>query len=261
MYQILRSLSYIHSLGICHRDLKAANILVDPDSGILKLADFGSAKILVAGQPNISYICSRYVRSPEMLFGSTQYSVTSDLWSAGCVFAQLLLNGQPLFIAGSNIDQLVEIIKVLGTPSVEQIQELNPNYTGFHFPMIDPSPLSQSFRADTPADAVDLLSKMFKYIPSQRIHPMAACGHPFFDRLRIPGTKMPNGRDLPPLFNFMAAEIKVQQKLQVQNVPVCAVAQKSYPNRRTLTEGDGTSLKGLYESVADLKLSEQIVKT
>ena len=256
MYQILRSVSYIHSLGICHRDLKSDNILVDPDSGILKLADFGSAKILIAGQPNVSYICSRHVRSPEMLFGSTQYTVSADLWSAGCVFAQLLLNGQPLFIGSNHIDHLVEIIKVLGTPTVEQIRELNPEYTKFDFPLIDPSPLNKSFSADTPADAVDLLSQLLRYIPSERIHPMVACGHPFFDRLRTPGTKMPNGRDLPPLFNFTAEEIKIQQKLQVQIVPFCAVTKKQTPNKRTLTEGDGVSLKGLYDSVANLKLSK-----
>lgn len=74
MYQILRSLAYIHSLGICHRDIKPQNLLLDPRTGVLKLCDFGSAKILVPGEPNVSYICSRYYRAPELIFGATNYT-------------------------------------------------------------------------------------------------------------------------------------------------------------------------------------------
>lgn len=73
-YQLLRSLAYIHCLGICHRDIKPQNLLLNPHTGILKLCDFGSAKILVAGEPNVSYICSRYYRAPELIFGATNYT-------------------------------------------------------------------------------------------------------------------------------------------------------------------------------------------
>ena len=74
LYQCLRSLAYIHSMGICHRDIKPQNLLLDPARGILKLCDFGSAKILVKGEPNVSYICSRYYRAPELIFGATDYT-------------------------------------------------------------------------------------------------------------------------------------------------------------------------------------------
>jgi glycogen synthase kinase 3 beta len=74
MYQLFRSLAYIHSLGICHRDIKPQNLLLDPSSGILKLCDFGSAKHLVRGEPNVSYICSRYYRAPELIFGAIDYT-------------------------------------------------------------------------------------------------------------------------------------------------------------------------------------------
>jgi serine/threonine protein kinase len=74
VYQLLRSLAYIHSLGICHRDIKPQNLLLNPSTGVLKLCDFGSAKILVAGEPNVSYICSRYYRAPELIFGATNYT-------------------------------------------------------------------------------------------------------------------------------------------------------------------------------------------
>ena len=115
-YQLCRSLAYIHSLGICHRDIKPQNLLVNPETYVLKLCDFGSAKILVRGEPNVSYICSRYYRAPELIFGATDYSCCIDVWSAGCVLAELLL-GVPLFPGESGVDQLVEIIKVTSTHS------------------------------------------------------------------------------------------------------------------------------------------------
>ena len=150
----MRALAYIHSLNICHRDIKPQNLLVDPATGALKLCDFGSAKRLTRNEANVSYICSRYYRAPELIFGSTNYDTSigasalhvrfidapliADLWSAGCVFAELLLGGAPLFPGENDVDQLVEIIKVLGTPTREQIQDMNPNYTNLPFPMIPP---------------------------------------------------------------------------------------------------------------------------
>ena len=74
IYQLFRSLAYIHSQGICHRDIKPQNLLLDPNTGVLKLCDFGSAKILVENEPNVSYICSRYYRAPELIFGATNYT-------------------------------------------------------------------------------------------------------------------------------------------------------------------------------------------
>ena len=74
IYQLFRSLAFIHSMGICHRDIKPQNLLLDPSTGVLKLCDFGSAKILVENEPNVSYICSRYYRAPELIFGATNYT-------------------------------------------------------------------------------------------------------------------------------------------------------------------------------------------
>jgi len=106
---------------------------------VLKLCDFGSAKILVANEPNISYICSRYYRAPELIFGATDYTTAIDIWSAGCVMGEMFL-GRPLFPGESGVDQLVEIIKVLGTPSRQEIRAMNQNYTEFRFPQIKVSP-------------------------------------------------------------------------------------------------------------------------
>ncbi|XP_050329089.1 protein kinase 3 isoform X3 [Bactrocera neohumeralis] len=219
MYQLFRSLAYIHSLGICHRDIKPQNLLLDPETAVLKLCDFGSAKQLLHGEPNVSYICSRYYRAPELIFGAINYTTKIDVWSAGCVLAELLL-GQPIFPGDSGVDQLVEVIKVLGTPTREQIREMNPNYTEFKFPQIKSHPWQKVFRIRTPTEAINLVSQLLEYTPSARITPLKACAHPFFDELRQEGnTTLPNGRPMPPLFNFTEHELSIQPSLIPQLLP------------------------------------------
>ncbi|KAH9314488.1 hypothetical protein KI387_023115 [Taxus chinensis] len=206
-YQICRSLAYIHGLGISHRDIKPQNLLVNPHTHQVKLCDFGSAKILVKGEPNISYICSRYYRAPELIFGATEYTTAIDMWSAGCVLAELLL-GQPLFPGESSVDQLVEIIKVLGTPTREEIKCMNPNYTEFKFPHIKAHPWHKVFHKRMPLEAVDLVSRLLQYSPNLRCTALEACVHPFFDELRDPNIRLPNGRPVPALFDFKPEELR-----------------------------------------------------
>ncbi|XP_052724392.1 shaggy-related protein kinase theta isoform X1 [Vigna angularis] len=201
-YQICRALNYLHQvIGVCHRDIKPQNLLVNPQTHQLKICDFGSAKMLVPGEPNISYICSRYYRAPELIFGATEYTTAIDMWSVGCVLAELLL-GQPLFPGESGVDQLVEIIKILGTPTREEIRCMNPNYNEFKFPQIKAHPWHKVFHKRMPPEAVDLVSRLLQYSPNLRCTALAACAHPFFDDLRDPNACLPNGRPLPPLFNF-----------------------------------------------------------
>jgi serine/threonine protein kinase len=78
--QLCAGLNYIHTAGICHRDIKPQNVLIDPAQRTLKVCDFGSAKILEPGQPNIAYICSRYYRAPELIFGAEEYTTAIDVW-------------------------------------------------------------------------------------------------------------------------------------------------------------------------------------
>ncbi|XVF79990.1 hypothetical protein PTKIN_Ptkin15bG0034500 [Pterospermum kingtungense] len=206
-YQICRALNYLHNVvGVCHRDIKPQNLLVNSQSHQLKICDFGSAKMLVPGEPNISYICSRYYRAPELIFGATEYTNAIDMWSVGCVMAELLL-GQPLFPGESGVDQLVEIIKILGTPTREEIKCMNPNYTEFKFPQIKAHPWHKIFHKRMPPEAVDLVSRLLQYSPNLRCTALEACAHPFFDDLRNPNACLPNGRALPPLFNFTAQEL------------------------------------------------------
>jgi len=203
VYQLCRALAYIHSQGICHRDIKPQNLLINPDTNDLKLCDFGSAKILVPSEPNVSYICSRYYRAPELIFGASDYTTAIDIWSSGCVMAELLLT-QPIFAGESGIDQLVEIIKVLGTPTRQQIAQMSKDYGDYkQFPSIKPHPWEKVFPEDTSPLMIDLVSKMLVYPPTERIRPLVACVHPLFDELRN-NVEAPT----PPLFNFSPDELE-----------------------------------------------------
>jgi glycogen synthase kinase 3 beta len=208
-YQMLKSLGYIHALGICHRDIKPQNVLVNSANYCLKLCDFGSAKRLIKGEPNISYICSRYYRAPELIFGATEYTTQIDVWSTGCVIAELVL-GQPIFPGESASDQLVEIIKILGTPTKNQILDMNPEYNEFRFPMIKAYPWQKVFKNRVVNDDyLDLISKLLVYEPNIRLRPLKSLLHPFFDELRDQNTKLPNGDNLPiELFQFTEEEYK-----------------------------------------------------
>ncbi|CDO91782.1 unnamed protein product [Kluyveromyces dobzhanskii CBS 2104] len=167
MFQLFKALNYLHQVAkVCHRDIKPQNILVDPHSLLLKICDLGSAKQLKPNEPNVSYICSRYYRAPELIFGATNYTTKIDVWSAGCVMAELLL-GQPIFPGESKIDQLVEIIKVLGTPTREEICSMNENYSEHKFPQIRPIPLNKIFKKETP-ETIELLYYIMKYDPNIR---------------------------------------------------------------------------------------------
>jgi len=234
MYQVCRSLAYIHALGICHRDIKPQNLLLNTKSHDVKLCDFGSAKILQKNEPNVAYICSRYYRAPELVFEATEYSCAIDIWSLGCVMAELLL-GNPLFPGDSGVDQLIEIIKILGTPSKEEIRAMNPNHTSFKFPQIKPHPWSKVFRGKAPASAIDLVSQFLRYEPGQRLDPFEALCHPFFDELREPNARLPNGKPLPQLFNFTEGELKLAEKkgLTYKVIPPHLLHKFGYPPKPT----------------------------
>lgn len=191
---------------------------MNPENQQLKLCDFGSAKALVKGEPNVSYICSRYYRAPELIFGSTDYSTAIDVWSQGCVGAELLL-GQPLFPGDSGVDQLVEIIKVLGTPTREEISAMNSNYTEFRFPQIKACQWRKVFRSKTPDEAMNFIGTTLAYAPDRRVKPLEGCAHAFFDELRNETIKLPNGKQIPPLFDFTEHERSVDQKLLEKLIP------------------------------------------
>lgn len=202
---MFKGLAYLHSLGICHRDIKPQNILIDPKTHIIKICDFGSAKRLSPDEPNVSYICSRYYRAPELIFGATHYTVAVDVWSTACVVAEML-TGNSLFPGANKVDQMVEIIKVLGTPTAEEVLRMNPDYHTYKFPNIQKRDLSEVLSQCHDETAIDLMRRLLVFVPENRLTGedgrlillLAAqvLNHPFFDDLRR-CSLLPDGTPLP----------------------------------------------------------------
>jgi len=233
-WQLCRALGYVHNLGICHRDIKPQNLLIDSETQRLRLCDFGSAKILVRGEQNVSYICSRYYRAPELIFGASFYTTAIDMWSTGCVMAELIL-GTPIFAGESGIDQLVEIIKVLGTPTRKQIHSMNPDYKDYNkFPSIKRHPWEKLFPPETPSDALDLMAKMLRYTPSHRILPLEALCHPFFEELKKANSS--NNSAASPYFDFSSEELQSGYELGVLNELFPAEELKKLADRYDFTK-------------------------
>ena len=183
-YQMLLSLRYIHSKGITHRDIKPQNVLVCQKTNMIKLCDFGSAKKLIPGQKSLAYICSRFYRAPELIFGATDYNSQIDVWSMGCVISELVL-GRPLFPGDSPSDQLVEIIKILGTPTKDDICSMNPTFKEQKFPDIKPIPFEKIYKNRIiPEHYLDLIGKILVYDPTKRLTAQKALEHVYFDEIR-----------------------------------------------------------------------------
>lgn len=208
-FQLCRALAYMHYSNICHRDIKPQNLLVDNSTGRLKLIDFGCAKELRPTEANIAYICSRYYRAPELVFGATIYTTAVDIWSVACVMAELF-KGQPLFPGESGVDQMFEFIKVIGAPSEAQVAAMSKSYSSAKFPRIKAKPWESIFNTKyVPADAIDIMASILVYEPAKRPTAIELCAHPFFASLADPETKLPNGRGLPKeLFEYTVEEIK-----------------------------------------------------
>jgi len=246
-YQIARGLAYMHSCGICHRDIKPQNLLICPTTHVLKLCDFGSAKKLAHNEPNVSYICSRYYRAPELIFGAVNYTFVVDNWSLGCVLGELI-QGTPIFPGENGVDQLVQIIKVLGTPKTDDLVAMNPNYTEFKFPLIKPNSWDKVIPRLVVVDSVvrddacggghmdgvekinggmNLLAGILQYDPKKRWSSWDILSSEFFDELRDVGAcKLPpNNIGLPGnFFEFKDIEIDYLKKLSLIDRPLSVLS-------------------------------------
>ena len=192
IFQLFRALAYIHSKGICHRDVKPSNVLVDPDTGRAQLCDFGSAVREIPGQSYVSYIATRSYRAPELLFGSTHYTQSVDVWAAGCVAAQMANDGKPIFTSSSNKEMVKIIAESLGSPTEADMREISgtESYDGETIPAKEMKTLLPE---ETPPLLVDLLSRIFVYAIAKRFTAENCLQHPYFDDIRAASIILPNG--------------------------------------------------------------------
>ncbi|XP_068211351.1 cyclin-dependent kinase 1 isoform X1 [Palaemon carinicauda] len=190
-YQLFQGILYCHQRRVLHRDLKPQNLLIN-ESGVIKLADFGLARAF--GIPVRVYtheVVTLWYRAPEVLLGSSRYSCPVDIWSLGCIFAEMVTK-RPLFHGDSEIDQLFRIFRTLTTPTednwpgVTQLQDYKAN-----FPKWTDYNLANSVKQMN-TDELDLLSKTLIYDPTRRITAKEALDHPYFDDLDKSTLPAPN---------------------------------------------------------------------
>lgn len=179
MSQLFEAIVFCHSRRFMHRDLKPENILLDNELTV-KVADFGLARAYqIPGRPYSNEVQSLWYRAPEILLGCDQYSISIDIWSIGCIFAELF-TWRPIFRGTTAYDQIIEIFKILGTPT----EESWPGVTSLRgFPAnheVYPGiPLQQTFPG-VDNNTLDLLRQLLTINPNKRISARAALSHPYF---------------------------------------------------------------------------------
>uniref|UniRef100_A0A1I8BAW6 Protein kinase domain-containing protein n=1 Tax=Meloidogyne hapla TaxID=6305 RepID=A0A1I8BAW6_MELHA len=192
LYQMCQAMCFCHQRRVLHRDLKPQNLLVDPETHTIKLADFGLARAV--GIPIRAYtheVVTLWYRAPEVLLGAHRYSTGVDIWSIGCIFAEMARN-KPLFQGDSEIDQLFRIFRILSTPTeqawegVTQLPDYKPS-----FPKWRDYHLEQKMDLFLDKNGLELLAKMFLYNPSDRISAKQMLKHPYFNGLDK--SKLPAG--------------------------------------------------------------------
>lgn len=188
-FQLLCGIFVLHTHRIIHRDIKPENLLLDV-KGLLKICDFGLSRYFTLPLRQYSPdVVSEWYRAPELLFGTKFYELSIDIWSAGCIIAEMI-RGAPLFQGDSDLDQIHQIFKVLGTPT----EDTMPNYADLQkdFPGIAQYPradLGEILQTDDEF-LIDLVSKMLQYNPMRRLTAQDALKHPFFDNIPLQIRKM-----------------------------------------------------------------------
>lgn len=182
MYQLLKGVAHCHSHGVMHRDLKPQNILIDWDRGLVKIADLGLGRVFTVPVKSYTHeVVTLWYRAPEILLGSSHYSTPVDTWSVGCIFAELCRK-MPLFPGSSELQQLLHIFRLLGTPN-DQIWPGVSTLRDWHlYPQWKPHNLAQVV-PELDSAGIDLLKSMLQYNPASRISAKKALFHPYFNSL------------------------------------------------------------------------------
>ena len=191
MFQILKGMEFLHSKKILHRDLKPQNVLIDSDLKV-KIADFGLSRTYsIPIRPYTKEVLTLWYRAPELILGTEYYSTGIDMWSIGCIFAELFLK-KPLFQGDSEINQIYYIFRVLSSPNEESL----PGYKTFphynvNFPYYEVGTGLAKALEGTVAneDAINLMTSMLLLNPAKRISCKEALKHPFFKGVHDPFSK------------------------------------------------------------------------
>ena len=182
MYQLCLGCAHIHRHGVMHRDLKPQNLLVDKAKNVIKVADLGLGRAFSVPVKSYTHeIVTLWYRAPEVLLGGSHYSTPVDIWSVGCIFAELARK-QPLFPGDSELQQLLHIFKLLGTPGEDVWPGVTRLRDWHEFPQWKPQDLHKVI-PQLDDHGIDLLQKMLVYDPAKRIHATEALEHPYFDSL------------------------------------------------------------------------------
>lgn len=184
LYQLLRGLKFIHSANVLHRDLKPGNLLVNADCE-LKICDFGLARGFDdSPEANAGfmteYVATRWYRAPEIMLSFASYTKAIDVWSVGCIFAEML-GGKPLFKGRDYVDQLNQILAIRGTPDESTLARVGSERAQHYIRSLPPMPrvnLSTLYPKATPL-ALDLLEQLLEFDPARRITVSNALAHPY----------------------------------------------------------------------------------
>uniref|UniRef100_A0A671EQ67 Cyclin dependent kinase like 4 n=1 Tax=Rhinolophus ferrumequinum TaxID=59479 RepID=A0A671EQ67_RHIFE len=184
LWQTLQALNFCHKHNCIHRDVKPENILITKQ-GIIKICDFGFARILIPGDAYTDYVATRWYRAPELLVGDTQYGSSVDIWATGCVFAELL-TGQPLWPGKSDVDQLYLIIRTLGKliPRHQSIFKSNQFFHGISIPEPEDMETLEEKFSDAHPVALHFMKECLKMNPDDRLTCAQLLESPYFDSFR-----------------------------------------------------------------------------